>query len=53
MIPPRSPQPPSPTGTDADDLVHPRLEKSPHGLIPQAIGRVAAWATMEHDPNDR
>ncbi|PPT76036.1 hypothetical protein XaplCFBP3122_11300 [Xanthomonas arboricola pv. populi] len=29
------------------------LKKSPGGLIPQAIGRVAAWATMEHDPNDR
>ncbi|PPT78561.1 hypothetical protein XarjCFBP7645_07740 [Xanthomonas arboricola] len=31
----------------------PALKKSPYGLIPQAIGRVAAWATMEHDPNDR
>ncbi|PPV08768.1 hypothetical protein XbrCFBP1976_01540 [Xanthomonas bromi] len=31
----------------------PRLEKSQDGLIPQAIGRVAAWTTTEHDPNDR
>ncbi|WP_161945020.1 hypothetical protein [Xanthomonas nasturtii] len=30
-----------------------RLEKSAEARIPQAIGRVAAWTTMEHDPNDR
>ncbi|MBZ2439919.1 hypothetical protein INP48_20265 [Xanthomonas perforans] len=30
-----------------------RLEKSAEGRIPQAIGRVAAWTTTEHDPNDR
>lgn len=53
MIPPRSPQPPSSIAMDAGHLAHARLEKFPHGLIPQAIGRVAAWATMEHDPNDR
>ncbi|KQQ75406.1 hypothetical protein ASF73_06215 [Xanthomonas sp. Leaf131] len=29
------------------------LKKSPGGLIPQAIGRTAAWTTTEHDPNDR
>ncbi|MCC8623030.1 hypothetical protein [Xanthomonas vesicatoria] len=29
------------------------LKKSADGLIPQAIGRSAAWTTMEHDPNDR
>ncbi len=30
-----------------------RLEKSAEARIPQAIGRVAAWTTTEHDPNDR
>ncbi|PPU99555.1 hypothetical protein XpopCFBP1817_02760 [Xanthomonas populi] len=29
------------------------LKKSPCDLIPQAIGRTAALATTEHDPNDR
>ncbi|UXN01498.1 hypothetical protein N8D55_08795 [Xanthomonas hortorum pv. pelargonii] len=29
------------------------LKKSSCDLIPQAIGRTAALATTEHDPNDR
>ncbi|CAD0324734.1 hypothetical protein NCPPB940_18350 [Xanthomonas hortorum pv. taraxaci] len=29
------------------------LKKTPGDLIPQAIGRTAAWATTEHNHNDR
>lgn len=41
------------TGRHARDMRAGRLEKSAEARIPQAIGRVAAWTTTEHDPNDR
>ncbi|WP_234882548.1 hypothetical protein, partial [Xanthomonas perforans] len=54
MIPPPSPQPPCPAPAAAGGtFAQARLEKSAEGRIPQAIGRVAAWTTTEHDPNDR
>lgn len=54
MIPPPSPQPPCPAPAAAGGtFAQARLEKSADGRIPQAIGRVAAWTTTEHDPNDR
>lgn len=54
MIAPASLQPPCPApGATHTSIAQACLEKSADGLIPQAIGRIAAWTTTEHDPNDR
>ncbi|NIK17292.1 hypothetical protein FHY20_000625 [Xanthomonas campestris] len=53
MIPLWLPSPPRPARRCTTYSGTPALKKSADGLIPQAIGRGAAWTTMEHDPNDR